>query len=177
MEKPIQLLEYFEKAINNSAQRFAVFSTCENQIPFSRYVVLRQFNLIERQIRFYTHSHSRKIKQIESNPASDITWFDSNKNLQIIFKGKSFCESNQEIINKVKATLPGHSLKDYMGMNPGGEYQEIQSEEINLSIIKFKIQKIDLLLLRKSEHLRFQLQPIANPPDGNIEFNITRLTP
>lgn len=177
MNEALKALEHFRQMMNNGSLKAAVFSTSNDSIPFSRFVILREYDFEDSCLKIYTNSNSSKIEQIKANPNSNIAWYDPEKQIQIIFHGISKIESDENYINQIKSTIPSRSHKDYLGLCPGQEYSSKEAKELQLSIIKFYFSKIDILILRKSEHLRFQLQPIANPPDGNIEFNITRLTP
>jgi len=74
-----------ESQLNKTFPYHMVLSTCSNNIPTSRVVMLRDFN--EKGLKFYTSHQSRKGKDIKENSICSVNfnWFPIKK--QIIIRG------------------------------------------------------------------------------------------
>ena len=73
----------------NSDFYTTILSTIDHILPASRTVVIREINISERRLTFYTDSRSSKILQLKNNPAFQMLFYQQEKNYQLILAGKA----------------------------------------------------------------------------------------
>ncbi|MCA6078913.1 pyridoxamine 5'-phosphate oxidase family protein [Fulvivirga sedimenti] len=149
-----------DKAANNAAHpfRFVVLSTIDQNIPVSRYVVLRKV-LSGSTIQIFTDSRSDKISQLEKNNHVNLLFFNSEQGLQVSLSGTVAIEGdqseqywadvkNRRSYNSILA--PGTRID-----NPAEAHQwsdPLISEFF--AVVTVKPVQIDVLQLNGDHHLR-----------------------
>ena len=109
--------------VDNSKSMFhtPVLSTFVNETISTRTVVLREFNLKNRTLRFHTDSRSGKIEELKENSISSVHGYDPDLKVQIRLKGKTLVHINDEISKEAWAesremSKMCYSVKDSPGI-------------------------------------------------------------
>ena len=155
--------------VDNSKSMFhtPVLSTFVNETISTRTVVLREFNLKNRTLRFHTDSRSGKIEELKENSISSVHGYDPDLKVQIRLKGKTLVHINDEISKEAWAksremSKMCYSVKDSPGIKISSpEPFDLIKEEIdielgydNFAVLLFSYDSLEFLFLKGSGHRR-----------------------
>ncbi|WKK84281.2 pyridoxamine 5'-phosphate oxidase family protein [Marivirga arenosa] len=145
-----------------SAYRYIVFNTLSDDFPNARYVVLRKFDKIELELYVYTDYRSDKIHEIEANPRVSILAYDKQKKFQIKLKAQATLHYKDEISNHHWNSINSGKESYNTELNPGKPIESIteghklkpEIDDKYFTVIKLKIQFMEVLQLNKEGHIR-----------------------
>jgi hypothetical protein len=155
--------------VDNSKSMFhtPVLSTFVNETISTRTVVLREFNLKNRTLRFHTDSRSGKIEELKENSISSVHGYDPDLKVQIRLKGKTLVHINDEISKEAWAesremSKMCYSVKDSPGIKISSpEPFDLIKEEIdielgynNFAVLLFSYDSLEFLFLKGAGHRR-----------------------
>ena len=155
--------------VDNSKSMFhtPVLSTFVNETISTRTVVLREFNLKNRTLRFHTDSRSGKIEELKENSISSVHGYDPDLKVQIRLKGKTLVHINDEISKEAWAksremSKMCYSVKDSPGIKISSpEPFDLIKEEIdielgydNFAVLLFSYNSLEFLFLKGAGHRR-----------------------
>lgn len=141
--------------------RFFSLATIHNNKPRQRTVVLRRL-LPNFKILFYTDIRSQKVEDLEENNAISALFYHPKKLLQIKIDGVCRLIKDSKDIEPYIANLPTTSRKDYItSLAPGSEIKnpdnvEYLNGEINFCAIQILPKTIEILQLKRPNHIRIQ---------------------
>ncbi|MFN2260852.1 MAG: pyridoxamine 5'-phosphate oxidase family protein [Psychroflexus sp.] len=143
----------------NHAFRLASLATIRNNQPKCRTVVLRavenNFNLI-----FYTDSRSDKVKNFQNNPKASALFYNHESLLQLEVRGKAKIISDPKILDFHWQKIKNKSTKDYTTEKAPGttiknpDEVEYSEENKNFCVIKILAEEIEILQLKRPNHIR-----------------------
>jgi pyridoxamine 5'-phosphate oxidase len=164
-------------AVANSKTLFhtlAVSSIDNNEVA-TRVMVLREFNLKERFLRFHTDYRAAKIKQYKNNNSASVLGYDPELKIQIKLQGsisvhyddhysKAAWNQSTSRSKKCYSVKGGSTLK----ISDPKEYDlkdgNIEDGFDNFAVLKFSFTSLEFLHLKSSGHRR----AIHNWEDGQI---------
>ncbi|MEM6965141.1 MAG: pyridoxamine 5'-phosphate oxidase family protein [Bacteroidota bacterium] len=127
--------------------------------PEVRTVVKRKFAM-DWSVLFFTDSRTPKVMQLKNDPKVTALFYHPKKQLQIRLKGLAEIISVGEEFEKYYQQIQqSKSIKDYTTQAPPGteisnEFEVIYGDDIHFLPIKIIPQKIDILQLNRTQHLR-----------------------
>ena len=155
--------------VENSKSMFhtPVLSSFVEKTISTRTVVLREFNLKNRTLRFHTDSRSGKIQELKENSISSVHGYDPDLKVQIRLKGKTSLHIDNEISKKAWAesremSKMCYSVKDSPGNKISSpEPFDLIKEEIdielgynNFAVLHFSYDSLEFLFLKGAGHRR-----------------------
>jgi|TARA_B100001093_G_scaffold379717_1_gene365081 pyridoxamine 5'-phosphate oxidase len=166
-----QTLESADLILNNAVENaktlfhtLAVSSIDNNQIA-TRVMVLREFNLKERYIRFHTDYRAAKIDHYSENNSASVLGYDPNLKIQIKLQGSMSVHYNDHVSQAAWEGSTTRSKKCYSVK--GGSTLEISDPEeydlkdgniedgyINFAVLIFSFNNLEFLHLKSSGHRR-----------------------
>ena len=166
-----QTLESADLILNNAVENaktlfhtLAVSSIDNNQIA-TRVMVLREFNLKERYIRFHTDYRAAKINHYIENNSASVLGYDPNLKIQIKLQGSMSVHYNDHVSQAAWEGSTTRSKKCYSVK--GGSTLEISDPEeydlkdgniedgyINFAVLIFSFNNLEFLHLKSSGHRR-----------------------
>ena len=166
-----QTLESADLILNNAVENaktlfhtLAVSSIDNNQIA-TRVMVLREFNLKERYIRFHTDYRAAKIDHYSENNSASVLGYDPNLKIQIKLQGSISVHYNDYLTQAAWEGSTTRSKKCYSVK--GGSTLEISDPEeydlkdgniedgyINFAVLIFSFNNLEFLHLKSSGHRR-----------------------
>ena len=166
-----QTLESADLILNNAVENaktlfhtLAVSSIDNNQIA-TRVMVLREFNLKERYIRFHTDYRAAKIDHYSENNSASVLGYDPNLKIQIKLQGSMSVHYNDNVSQAAWEGSTTRSKKCYSVK--GGSTLEISDPEeydlkdgniedgyINFAVLIFSFNNLEFLHLKSSGHRR-----------------------
>ena len=166
-----QTLESADLILNNAVENaktlfhtLAVSSIDNNQIA-TRVMVLREFNLKERYIRFHTDYRAAKIDHYSENNSASVLGYDPNLKIQIKLQGSISVHYNDHLTQAAWEGSTTRSKKCYSVK--GGSTLEISDPEeydlkdgniedgyINFAVLIFSFNNLEFLHLKSSGHRR-----------------------
>ena len=156
-----------DDAVENAKTLFhtLVLSSHDEDKIVSRVVVLREFNLKERYLRFHTDARAPKIKHFKKNSNASLLGYDPALKIQLKLQGSVDVHFNDDVTKlswnesttrskKCYSVEGGSSLKIE---NPS-EYDlkdgNIEDGYLNFAVLKFKYTSLEFLYLKSSGHRR-----------------------
>ena len=154
-------------AVPNATTLFhtPVVSSFDGNEIISRVMVLREFSLTKRLMRFHTDYRSAKIKQFRSSDVASIVGYDPDIKIQIKLQGKIKVSYDDDIAKSAWKESSGRSKKCYSVK--GGSSKEIsepsaydiQDFEVedgykNFAVLIFTFDSLEFLYLKSSGHRR-----------------------
>lgn len=156
-----------DDAVENAKTLFhtLVLSSHDEDKIVSRVVVLREFNLKERYLRFHTDARAPKIKHFKKNSNASLLGYDPSLKIQLKLQGNVDVHFNDDVTKlswnesttrskKCYSVEGGSSLKIE---NPS-EYDlkdgNIEDGYLNFAVLKFKYTSLEFLYLKSSGHRR-----------------------
>jgi len=154
-------------AVDNAKTLFhtlAVSSIDNNQVA-TRIMVLREFNLKERFLRFHTDSRAAKIDHYKNNNSASVLGYDPKLKIQIKLQGiisvhyhdyitQAAWEGSTTRSKKCYSVKGGSTLK----ISDPKEYDlkdgNIEDGYINFAVLKFSFDSLEFLHLKSSGHRR-----------------------
>ena len=154
-------------AVENAKTLFhtlAVSSIDNNQIA-TRVMVLREFNLKERYIRFHTDYRAAKIDHYSENNSASVLGYDPNLKIQIKLQGSISVHYNDQVTQAAWKGSTTRSKKCYsvkggstLEISDPKEYDlkdgNIEDGYINFAVLKFSFNNLEFLHLKSSGHRR-----------------------
>ena len=154
-------------AVENAKTLFhtlAVSSIDDNQIA-TRVMVLREFNLKERYIRFHTDYRAAKIDHYSENNSASVLGYDPNLKIQIKLQGSISVHYNDQVTQAAWEGSSTRSKKCYsvkggstLEISDPKEYDlkdgNIEDGYINFAVLKFSFNNLEFLHLKSSGHRR-----------------------
>ena len=154
-------------AVENAKTLFhtlAVSSIDNNQIA-TRVMVLREFNLKERYIRFHTDYRAAKIDHYSENNSASVLGYDPNLKIQIKLQGSISVHYNDHVSQAAWEGSTTRSKKCYsvkggstLEISDPKEYDlkdgNIEDGYINFAVLKFSFNNLEFLHLKSSGHRR-----------------------
>ena len=166
-----QTLESADLILNNAVENaktlfhtLAVSSIDNNQIA-TRVMVLREFNLKERYIRFHTDYRAAKIDHYSENNSASVLGYDPNLKIQIKLQGSISVHYNDYITQAAWEGSTTRSKKCYsvkggstLQISDPKEYDlkdgNIEDGYMNFAVLKFSFNNLEFLHLKSSGHRR-----------------------
>ncbi|MDA0754541.1 MAG: pyridoxamine 5'-phosphate oxidase family protein [Proteobacteria bacterium] len=154
-------------AVDNAKTLFhtlAVSSIDNNQVA-TRIMVLREFNLKERYLRFHTDYRAAKIDHYKNNNSASVLGYDPKLKIQIKFQGtisvhyqdyltRAAWEGSSTRSKKCYSVKGGSTLK----ISDPKEYDlkdgNIEDGYMNFAVLKFSFDRLEFLHLKSSGHRR-----------------------
>ena len=154
-------------AVENAKTLFhtlAVSSIDNNQIA-TRVMVLREFNIKERYIRFHTDYRAAKIDHYSQNNSASVLGYDPNLKIQIKLQGSISVHYNDQVTQAAWEGSTTRSKKCYsvkggstLEISDPKEYDlkdgNIEDGYINFAVLKFSFNNLEFLHLKSSGHRR-----------------------
>ena len=154
-------------AVENAKTLFhtlAVSSIDNNQIA-TRVMVLREFNIKERYIRFHTDYRAAKIDHYSQNNSASVLGYDPNLKIQIKLQGSISVHYNDHVSQAAWEGSTTRSKKCYsvkggstLEISDPKEYDlkdgNIEDGYINFAVLKFSFKNLEFLHLKSSGHRR-----------------------
>ena len=154
-------------AVENAKTLFhtlAVSSIDNNQIA-TRVMVLREFNIKERYIRFHTDYRAAKIDHYSENNSASVLGYDPNLKIQIKLQGSIAVHYNDHVTQAAWEGSTTRSKKCYsvkggstLEISDPTEYDlkdgNIEDGYINFAVLKFSFSNLEFLHLKSSGHRR-----------------------
>ena len=154
-------------AVENAKTLFhtlAVSSIDNNQIA-TRVMVLREFNIKERYIRFHTDYRAAKIDHYSENNSASVLGYDPNLKIQIKLQGSIAVHYNDHVTQAAWEGSTTRSKKCYsvkggstLKISDPKEYDlkdgNIEDGYINFAVLKFSFSNLEFLHLKSSGHRR-----------------------
>ncbi len=168
LEGTIQVADsILSDAVDNSKTLFhtLVVSSFDGSKISSRVMVLREFDINKRIMRFHTDYRAPKIKQFANKSIATVVGYDPNIKVQIKLHGKINVHQNNNISQKAWEASTNRSRKCYsvrggsskLIENPN-EYdiKEYDAEDgyKNFSVLIFSFDSLEFLYLKRSGHRR-----------------------
>ena len=159
--------EILSDAVDNAKTLFhtLTLSSIDGHKVASRVVVLREFNLEKRFLRFHTDYRAAKINQYKDNNNASVLGYDPELKVQIKLQGTLEVHYDDEITQSAWHGSTARSQKCYSVK--GGSTKEIDNpvaydidEEnmedgyVNFSVLIFKFTSLEFLYLKSSGHRR-----------------------
>ena len=166
-----QTLESADLILNNAVENaktlfhtLAVSSIDNNQIA-TRVMVLREFNLKERYIRFHTDYRAAKIDHYSQNNSASVLGYDPNLKIQIKLQGSISVHYNDYLTQAAWEGSTTRSKKCYsvkggstLEISDPKEYDlkdgNIEDGYMNFAVLKFSFNNLEFLHLKSSGHRR-----------------------
>ena len=166
-----QTLESADLILNNAVENaktlfhtLAVSSIDNNQIA-TRVMVLREFNLKERYIRFHTDYRAAKIDHYSENNSASVFGYDPNLKIQIKLQGSISVHYNDYLTQAAWEGSTTRSKKCYsvkggstLEISDPKEYDlkdgNIEDGYMNFAVLKFSFNNLEFLHLKSSGHRR-----------------------
>ena len=166
-----QTLESADLILNNAVENaktlfhtLAVSSIDNNQIA-TRVMVLREFNLKERYIRFHTDYRAAKIDHYSENNSASVLGYDPNLKIQIKLQGSMSVHYNDNVTQAAWEGSTTRSKKCYsvkggstLEISDPKEYDlkdgNIEDGYMNFAVLKFSFNNLEFLHLKSSGHRR-----------------------
>ena len=168
LEETLQVADsILSDAVDNSKTLFhtLVVSSFDGSKISSRVMVLREFDINKRIMRFHTDYRAPKIKQFSNKSIATVIGYDPNIKVQIKLHGKINVHQNNDISQKAWEASTNRSRKCYsvrggsskLIENPN-EYdiKEYDAEDgyKNFSVLIFSFDSLEFLYLKRSGHRR-----------------------
>ena len=166
-----QTLESADLILNNAVENaktlfhtLAVSSIDNNQIA-TRVMVLREFNLKERYIRFHTDYRAAKIDHYSENNSASVLGYDPSLKIQIKLQGSISVHYNDYLTQAAWEGSTTRSKKCYsvkggstLEISDPKEYDlkdgNIEDGYMNFAVLKFSFNNLEFLHLKSSGHRR-----------------------
>jgi hypothetical protein len=166
-----QTLESADLILNNAVENaktlfhtLAVSSIDNNQIA-TRVMVLREFNLKERYIRFHTDYRAAKIDHYSKNNSASVLGYDPNLKIQIKLQGSISVHYKDYLTQAAWEGSTTRSKKCYsvkggstLEISNPKEYDlkdgNIEDGYMNFAVLKFSFNNLEFLHLKSSGHRR-----------------------
>ena len=154
-------------AVENAKTLFhsPTVSSIEDSKIVSRVMVLREFNLKERSMRFHTDYRAPKIKQYKKNNTATVLGYDPILKVQIKLQGTIESHYHNSITRSAWDGSTTRSKKCYsvkggssIVIDNPDEYDlkdgKIEDGYVNFAVLVFKFDSLEFLHLKSSGHRR-----------------------
>ena len=156
-----------DDAVENAKTLFhtLVLSSHDEDKIVSRVVVLREFNLKERYLRFHTDARAPKIKHFKKNSNASLLGYDPALKIQLKLQGNVDVHFNDDVTKSSWNESTTRSKKCYsveggssLKIENPSEYDlkdgNIEDGYLNFAVLKFKYTSLEFLYLKSSGHRR-----------------------
>lgn len=156
-----------DDAVENAKTLFhtLVLSSHDEDKIVSRVVVLREFNLKERYLRFHTDARAPKIKHFKKNSNASLLGYDPSLKIQLKLQGNVDVHFNDDVTKSSWNESTTRSKKCYsveggssLKIENPSEYDlkdgNIEDGYLNFAVLKFKYTSLEFLYLKSSGHRR-----------------------
>jgi len=154
-------------AVTNATTLFhtPVVSSIKGKEVVSRVMVLREFNLANKIMRFHTDYRAAKIKQFTENNSVSVIGYDPDLKIQIKLQGKIRVHYDDGVTESAWKESNGRSKKCY-SIKDGStkeilepsEYDikdfEVEDGYENFAVLIFNFNSLEFLYLKSSGHRR-----------------------
>lgn len=154
-------------AVSNSRTLFhtLVVSSWNGKKILSRVMVLREFNLDDRKMRFHTDYRAPKIKNFSNNSITTVLGYDPELKIQIKLQGNIKVHYDDEITKLAWTESTSRSKKCYSVkggsskvINDPVDYDikefEVEEGYKNFAVLLFSFNSLEFLYLKSSGHRR-----------------------
>lgn len=154
-------------AVSNSRTLFhtLVVSSLNGKKILSRVMVLREFNLDDRKMRFHTDYRAPKIKNFSNNSITTVLGYDPELKIQIKLQGNIKVHYDDEITKLAWTESTSRSKKCYSVKGGSSkvindpvdfDIKEFKVEEgyKNFAVLLFSFNSLEFLYLKSSGHRR-----------------------
>ena len=154
-------------AVSNSRTLFhtLVVSSWNGKKILSRVMVLREFNLDDRKMRFHTDYRAPKIKNFSNNSITTVLGYDPELKIQIKLQGNIKVHYDDEITKLAWTESTSRSKKCYSVKGGSSkvindpvdfDIKEFKVEEgyKNFAVLLFSFNSLEFLYLKSSGHRR-----------------------
>lgn len=154
-------------AVSNSRTLFhtLVVSSWNGKKILSRVMVLREFNLDDRKMRFHTDYRAPKIKNFSNNSITTVLGYDPELKIQIKLQGNIKVHYDDEITKLAWNESTSRSKKCYSVkggsskvINDPVDYDikefEVEEGYKNFAVLLFSFNSLEFLYLKSSGHRR-----------------------
>ena len=142
----------------------AVSSIDNNQVA-TRVMVLREFSLKDRYLRFHTDYRAAKIQQYRNNNSASVLGYDPSLKIQIKLQGSISVHYNDRVTLAAWEDSTTRSKKCYsvkggstLAIPEPKEYDlkdgNIEDGYVNFAVLKFSFHNLEFLHLKSSGHRR-----------------------
>ena len=159
--------EILSDAVDNAKTLFHTLplSSIDGHKVASRVVVLREFNLEKRFLRFHTDYRAAKINQYKDNNNASVLGYDPELKVQIKLQGTLEVHYDDEITQSAWHGSTARSQKCYSVKggstkkihNPVAydiDEENMEDGDVNFSVLIFKFTSLEFLYLKSSGHRR-----------------------
>jgi hypothetical protein len=147
-----------------SFHTLAVSSIDNNQVA-TRVMVLREFSLKDRYLRFHTDYRAAKIQQYRNNNSASVLGYDPSLKIQIKLQGSISVHYNDHVTQAAWEESTTRSKKCYsvqggstLAIPDPKEYDlkdgNIEDGYMNFAVLKFSFHNLEFLHLKSSGHRR-----------------------
>lgn len=166
-------------------QKPSVSTLGNNGFPQQRIVVLRDVDLSDRLLTFFTDARSEKVKELEETPRLSWLFWDKRKKVQIRMAGNAFTEQGTDRCRGYWDNLPVQGRASYALLTAPGTAQEDDSVPLpeywnkdidlektayafkNFMVVTCQVETADLLHLHHEGHQRALYQYQDNQWNGH----------
>ncbi len=154
-----------EGTVNKKSNfHYPTLGTTNNNKTYLRTIIIRKVEKNNRTVVFYTDTRSKKFSDISNNNNVTFHIYDAKKKMQVQCYGKAITLKNNKDTKLIWNSLSNYSKKNYSSsLVPGkkishiSEASKLVKEEagfLNFGLIKFFINKIEYLQLKKTNNIR-----------------------
>ena len=162
----LKIWDLLAQGVVNKKSKFhtPTLSTINGTAINSRTIILRKVDNKTKMLFFYSDSRSRKVLNIIQNNNVTVHLYEPRFKLQVQLYGHAKIENNSEKTKNIWSSLNSFSKKNYLSaLSPGEKIDSLDNlkyntdnEEAfyNLSLIYFKVSKLECLQLSDSKNIR-----------------------
>ncbi|MEM9991346.1 MAG: pyridoxamine 5'-phosphate oxidase family protein [Bacteroidota bacterium] len=160
----------------NNAFRTPIFTTSRAGMPNARTLVLREVNVQERQLLFYTDYRSPKVQELQASPNVCLVFWSSNRNVQIRAYGRTTIEYQNDVAKAYWEKIAPKNRRDYSTLiSPSTsisaeeaylpnfwQQQDITTQQTDyafrhFALLSVLVEELDILHLHRAGHQRAKL--------------------
>ncbi|MDA9805571.1 pyridoxamine 5'-phosphate oxidase family protein [Gammaproteobacteria bacterium] len=154
-------------AVDNAKTLFHTLavSSIDNNKVANRIMVLREFNLKERYLRFHTDYRAAKIDHYKNNNSASVLGYDPKLKIQIKLQGTISVHYHDDLTRTAWESSTARSKKCYsvkggstLKISDPKEFDlkdgNIEDGYINFAVLKFSFDSLEFLHLKSSGHRR-----------------------
>ncbi len=140
--------------------RYCSVASCDKAENLRQRTMVLRGLTDEENLLFYTDSRSLKIKHFKTNPHVSVLFYNPQKNLQLILKGKINVYRNNEEYHYHKSNIEGKAINNYNtrlapGKKLNNPFNISRTTDLHFALLELVTQSIEFLKIRKDpNHLR-----------------------
>ena len=164
----LKIWDLLAQGVVNKKSKFhtPTLSTVNGNMINSRTIILRKVDNKTKMLFFYSDSRSRKVLNIIQNNNVTVHLYEPRFKLQVQLYGHAKIENNSEKTKNIWSSLNSFSKKNYLSaLSPGEKIDSLDNLKyntdnekayINLSLIYFKVTKLECLQLSDIKNIRVE---------------------